>query len=539
MVFSIQKLVFIVALALSPRAASAGECPAGAAPFPSDMANSGRQQYANLFDISYYDTYKVIHYSDTLGTYNSFHPTKAGERIPDIVLWQCGTTKPSFGSTGIDDAFARYFEIPIQKATLPLAVSLPQFELLSVTENIYAMDFAYVSSACAQLMEVCEPSLHVSSADENYSRIAAEEPGSVVFTDSFGTGYTNTDWDVEYQSSVDPAILNRAEWTNFVGAFFNLEAQSNEVFSKIQADYLAMKSLGSQLGLDSDTEWGGRQPQVVWVTSLGDTTCSGDDDCVDDDGNTIIGWTSPCGSWCKCGGWQISTAHYKQNLVEDAGGKLVALPTTTPDGCVRSVNTDGSTTLGCGGQDGLTSFKAFLAEADVIVDETYIDGYDTAAHDFVGSFYVTAQEVPALARNPVNIFRVDGTVSDSRDGSIGSAWSDWAQAEPQQLLAGMMEMLWGDNFESPCGFKYFRRAVPDQGQDQVGHGDCAYWAENGNHDCAAIHDHLHEVVSCMPTTPSPTPSPQEDDDEDLASSATARGIWRAVAASMSGLAAAA
>jgi hypothetical protein len=196
MAISIMKLGLITALAFGPRAAWAGECPAGAAPFPGDMANSGRQQYANLFDISYYDTYKVIHYSDTLGTYKSSHSTKAGERIPDIVLWQCGTTRPSLGSPGIDDASARYFEIPIQKATLPLAISLPQFELLSVTEKIYAMDFSYVSSACAQLMEECVPSLHVTKDDENYSAIAAVEPGSVVFTDSFGQTATNTDWDV-------------------------------------------------------------------------------------------------------------------------------------------------------------------------------------------------------------------------------------------------------------------------------------------------------------------------------------------------------
>ncbi|CAK0875539.1 unnamed protein product [Prorocentrum cordatum] len=534
MAISVQKIRLVAALALSPWVASAGECPVGAAPFPSGMASAGRQQYANLFDISYYGTYKVVHFSDTLGTYKSSHPTKANERIPDIVLWQCGTTKPAFGSPGIDDAFARFFEIPIQRATLPLAISLPQFELLSVTEKIYAMDFTYVSSACAQLMEECVPSLHVTSSDDNYSAIAAVEPGSVVFTNSFGTGYTNTDWDVEYQSSVDPAILNRAEWTNFVGAFFNLEAQAKEIFSTIEADYLAMKSLGSQLGLDSNTEWGGRQPQVIWVEALGDTTCAGADDCVDDGDDAIIGWTQPGGAgsnWCKCGGWQINTNHYKKNLVEDAGGKLVALPQTTPDGCVTSVGTDGSARLGCGGEKGLASFRAFLAEADVIVDETYISGHDTAAHDFAGSFYVTAADVPALARDPVNIFRADGTVSDSRGGAVGSAWFDWGQAEPQQLLAGMMGMLWGGSFESPCGLKYFRRAVPGEGQEQVGHDDCPYWSQDGNHDCAAIHDHLHEVRSCMPAALGPG--------EDLANSATARGFWVAAAASMSGLAASA
>ena len=92
-----------------------------------------------------------------------------------------------------------------------------------------------------------------------------------------------------------------------------------------------------------------------------------------------------------------------KNLVEDAGGRLVPFPQTTPSGCVMSSNTHGlPEILRCGGQAGLTSFKTFLAEADVIIDGTFrfISDYDTAAHDFSGSFSVTANDVPALARNP-------------------------------------------------------------------------------------------------------------------------------------------
>ena len=341
MALSTQKLGLVAVLALSPLAALAGDCPPGAAPFPSNMSNSGRQQYANLFDISYYNTYKVIHYSDTLGNYTSNHP-KANERIPDIVLYQCGTTQPSFGSPGIDDAFARYFEIPIQKATLPWSGPLPHFELLSTTETIYAMDFSDVSSACAQLMEECVPSLHITRFDEDYATIAANN--SVVFTGPLAIGFTNTDWDVEYQVTFDPAFLIRAEWINFVAAFFNLEAQSNEIFSKIDADYLAMKGYAQQLGQDSSTEWGGRQPLVLWATAFGPTTCPNEaEDCVRANGDALWGWwTQVGGSWCQCGGWAADADPYMKNLVEDAGGRLVPFPQTTPSGCVMSSNTNGS-----------------------------------------------------------------------------------------------------------------------------------------------------------------------------------------------------
>merc|ERR1719379_3415032 len=133
-----------------------------------------------------------------------------------------------------------------------------------------------------------------------------------------------------------------------------------------------------------------------------------------------------------------------------------------PDGCSMATNTDGSQTLTCK-PAGHKAYVKFLAEADVIFDESRIhggtDSYDISAHDFAGSYSVTAQEVPALARSPVNIFRLDGSISDSREGTRGNNWFEASKAQPQQLLAGMMEALWGDNFESHCGNKYLRRAV--------------------------------------------------------------------------------
>ena len=81
------------------------------------------------------------------------------------------------------------------------------------------------------------------------------------------------------------------------------------------------------------------------------------------------------------------------------------------------------------------------------------------------SYSVTATEVPALASNPINIFRLDGSISDARDGTRGNNWFEGSKAQPQQLLADMMEALWGDSFQSPCGSKYLRRAIPGEGQE--------------------------------------------------------------------------
>jgi hypothetical protein len=205
-------------------------------------------------------------------------------------------------------------------------------------------------------------------------------------------------------------------------------------------------------------------------------------------------------------------------MVEDAGGRLVSMPTEVamPDGCSMATNTDGSQTLTCD-PSGHAAYVLFLAEADVIFDESSIhggtDGYDTTAHDFAGSYSVTAAEVPALGHDPVNIFRLDGSTSDPRNGVRGSNWFEGSKAQPQQLLAGMMEALWGDSFESSCGNKYIRRAIPGEGQEVLRHDDCPLFDEGGNHDCAAIHEHAHEIPQCMPESA-----------EDEASSASGVGV---------------
>lgn len=499
----------LLALALCPQLLEAAACPAGAKPFPAHLSGTGQVSFANLFEIDYHGTYKVIHFNPTLATYKSYHPTKAGQSIPPIVLHQCGTTKPSFGDAGVMTSESRFFEIPIPRATLAWGGPLPFFEMLGVTEFIYAIDMTYISAPCAQLMEVCDPGIHMkggSTAMKEHHNNMTSTDGSVVFTDSFGTGFSDSKWDIEFMVSVDPGTLNRAEWINFVAAFFNEEVQAATIFDKIRSDYNAMKTLAIQLGSDTTSEWGGRQPLVVWADSQPETCPDPGTNCVS------VGWTQVSGSWCHCGAlYKLSTAHDKRDMVEDAGGRLVAMPTETamPADCSMATNTDGSQTLTCQ-PAGHAAYVAFLAQADVIFDESSIhggtDSYDTTAHNFSNAYSVTAAQVPALARNPPNIFRVDGSTSDARDGTRGNNWFEAAKAQPQQLLAGMMEALWGDKFHSPCGNKYLRRAIPGQGQEVLTHNDCplAGSLSDGNHDCAAIHDHDHQIPQCMPSTTTTT-----------------------------------
>jgi len=384
----------------------------------------------------------------------------------------------------------------------------------------------YISSPCAQLMEECDASIHMKGGSDEfkaYHQYLVPENGSVVFTDSFGTGFSDSSWDVEFMVSIDPGILNRAAWVNFVAAFFNLEAEGAQIFSNISEDYLNMKAIGQQLAGDSTTEWGGRAPKVAWTDSQPETCPNPSTNC------GTVGWTQVDGSWCHCGVlYKISTALYKKDMVEDAGGQLIALPTTMPSGCTTATNTDGSQTLTCD-PSGHDAFVDLIAEADVIFDESRLhggtDSYDITVHDFAGAYGVSDTQVPALAHNPPNIFRLDGSVSDARDGTRGSNWFEGSKAQPQQLIAGMMEALWGDKFHSPCGNKYLRRAIPGEGQEVLGHHNCSLYDEGGNHDCAGIHQHAHEIPQCCPSatqtattaTVTTTKAPATNDDESVSS----------------------
>jgi len=122
-------------------------------------------------------------------------------------LYQCGTTKPSYGDTGVETSKARWFEIPIPRATLAWGGALPFFEMLGLTEFIHAIDMTYISAPCAQLMEVCEPGIHMKGESNEmmaHHKYMTPSNGSVVFTDSFGTGFSNSTWDIEFMVSVTP-----------------------------------------------------------------------------------------------------------------------------------------------------------------------------------------------------------------------------------------------------------------------------------------------------------------------------------------------
>ena len=250
--------------------------------------------------------------------------------------------------------------------------------------------------------------------------------------------------------------------------FYNEEAQADHIFEQIKADYNALKAIGDQLRTDASTEYNGAQPKVMFVN----------------------GGTSN----------RVVNAAYKTQFITDAGAQVVPLPAVAPAGCSFTANTDGTKSMSCDIPAGDAAFTSFLAEADVIIDESSLwPDYDPTKYRGFGTIYnVTADQVPALARNPPNIFRLDGQVSDAfGDGnSQGMSWLDISQSEPQQTLADLMEAIWDRDFTSTCGQKYMWRVSDLNAQNVVGHQDCPLYSAQGQNDCQSLHGRLHIPPMC-------------------------------------------
>jgi len=472
---------------LMPQSLTAS-CPADAKPFttPAAAAQTGVVSLADLFTVTYYSTYKVVRYSNTLGIYKLGWPNGGGGRIPDLVLYQCGTDMPTTANNGVTDG-AYFFEIPIQRAALPFSGPLPFFEMLSVMGTIGQIDMRYVSSPCAQLLEVCTPGIHESTSSSNWSTHVAD--ADAVFTDSWGSGFSNSSRDVVFDVTFEPGALQRAEWLRFLALFFNEEDMADEIMGRIETDYTELKAEAARLH-SQDAGGFGRKPRAAWVSSSPHT-------CPDTYTCASSGWKNVDGSWCQCGGWVLSNAHYKRELVVDAGAELVNLPAVLDDACDLTTGNDGATSYACL-TPAAAHFKALLLEADVIFDET--SGSATySLEDFVSNFGITAGESSAIRREA--IYRLDGSASDGHEsGSSGSNWFEQMPAQPQQILSDVMMAVWGDAFSTgQCSMKFLRHVPSNASQTLLGHADCPLYDEGGNHDCAGIHDYEHQIPVCAPS----------------------------------------
>lgn len=483
---------------------AAAACPPNAAPFtrPEGISENEQVQYAGplapvvsasyscqgLFTVSYYSTYKVIKYNPTQSILKSGWPDPSMRGLPpkDLVLYECGTSQPttSFNDVSAD---AQFFSVPLEKTSLPWTGVLHFFELLGVSQTIQSIDMSYHSSPCTQLLETCTPGIHASGAAWVPLAMGAE----AVFTDSWGTGATNTTRDVVFDVSVDRGILPRAEWIRFAALFFNQEVLAGQIFEKIEGDYKAMQAEATRLRAASNS----RVPSVAWATWQG---------CVDVVCDAVApgSWAQKAdGNWCRCGSfYRLLNSHFRRDITADAGAQLLPLPGTAGPNCTVLTNSDGTPTYECiGTSAGLQHYLEHLALADVIIDETFVSNHGAyTLDDFVRNFGLDANAPSLKAREGQAIYRIDGSTSDPRDdtGTVGSSWFEQMPTQPQVLLSDMMHAIWGNSFKGTCTSTYLRHLYTSGERDPLEHSDCPLYDAGGNHDCAGIHAYEHQVHQC-------------------------------------------
>eukprot|EP01062_Namystynia_karyoxenos_P005880 TRINITY_DN12033_c0_g1_i1.p2 TRINITY_DN12033_c0_g1~~TRINITY_DN12033_c0_g1_i1.p2 ORF type:complete len:642 (+),score=248.16 TRINITY_DN12033_c0_g1_i1:87-1928(+) len=391
--------------------------------------------FATMFNVTYFNTYKVVTVNNRRKTDNT--------PVPPMVLWQCGTPTPTTASPGVPSG-ASFFRVPLETAALPGTIALPYFEMLNLTSKIRLIDLTYVSSPCVQKMELCTPALlqHMLHSDPatfstSTAWVDAARQTDAVFTDIWGTGASKSDKDVFFDSSVDPGPMHRAEWIKFLALFFNKEREANERFREINDDYENLKVIAQLQSSKLSAK-----KKVAWVNKLT--------------------WPSAA--------WVVSTAAYKRHFTEDAGAELLPFPAQPPAGCTHNEAAD---EYRCATVEG---FKQLIQVADVIIDEVY--AFDPSSHSmsgFLSSFGLSAADQPNYPfLRDSQVWRLDGTHSDPRDGTRGLAWFEDAVPNPHWVLSDLIRAMYGSS-TTQCELRYLRRLAINNTDPTraVGHTDCS------------------------------------------------------------------
>ncbi|KAJ2489715.1 hypothetical protein IWW37_003772 [Coemansia sp. RSA 2050] len=204
--------------------------------------------YASGFDITYTKNAKYI------------RNTISGETY---VLYQCGTPAPSDVSPTPADSlqvgnWAKVVAVPGSKIALDSAPASAAIQLLGV-QNTVAAAYKYfaVTSPCMQKQLDGLPRIQQNfGTPSNRRRRSSSSSGGdsrLVRRVSYDTSSLSLQWTFTtygmsdpYSIAVNPEdaddMLGKAEWIKFIAAFYNKEAEANEIFAGIESRYNALKA---------------------------------------------------------------------------------------------------------------------------------------------------------------------------------------------------------------------------------------------------------------------------------------------------------
>lgn len=289
----------------------------------------------------------------------------------------------------VADSVNMTFKIPLQNVSVTTTTTITFLELLGERTRVKFLDQFTVDV-------VTSPCINYLFEQREVEVIPQNDTEEAALLNTVAATFVSSDPGADYPiildtSSADGGTLRRAEWIKYFSVFFDKEDRANEVFDAMEERYACQREFAQ--GFD-DT------PTVAW-TSYSD----------------YPGYE----------GYSVSSAAYKRQYTEDAGG--------------RFFGGDGST------YPDATEFWAALDEAgvDIIIDEAYdatpasttldevLDVYDLTPNS--ANRFVTAE----------NIWRQDRLLNAA---GTGLDWFESALPEPDVVLEDLISVL---HSESPYG----------------------------------------------------------------------------------------
>ncbi|KAJ2004312.1 hypothetical protein GGI04_001501 [Coemansia thaxteri] len=202
-------------------------------------------KYASGFSIAYTNNAKYIRNSISGETY---------------VLYQCGTPAPADANPTPASSlqvgnWTKLVAVPGTKIALDSAPASAAIELLGAQDSVAAAyKYFEVTSPCMQQRLDALPRIQQNFGTPSARRRRSSGSSSHLVRrvsydlSSLGLQWTFTTYGMSDPSSiaVNPEnaadMLGKAEWIKFVAAFFNKEAEANQIFAGIESRYNALKT---------------------------------------------------------------------------------------------------------------------------------------------------------------------------------------------------------------------------------------------------------------------------------------------------------